>query len=163
MDKFLVPVTSINKAARPRQAIGKQRTLESLGKVVVFDKGCSPGNPSEESLQAARLVLQNKASSDDEILDSLRRLSSYTMISFEMLKNTGVGTAVRLLKQHHNSQISRVSQTVTSHPTLACIGITLAWLTPDMCMELCRWQESSWRSGKAFLLDSREHFRLLLQ
>lgn len=135
MDKFLVPVTSINKAPRPRQALGKQRTLESLGKVVIFDKGCSPGNPSEESLQAERLVLQNKASSDDEILDSLRKLSSYTMISFEMLRNTGVGTAVRLLKKHHNSQVSRVSQRTACHPAHACIDIA----HKAICIALCRW------------------------
>jgi hypothetical protein len=108
MEKYLVPRASISKSARPRQALGKQRTLESLGKVVIFDKGTSPGNPSEEALKSASTVLQNKASTDDELLDALRKLSSYTMVSFEGLRATGVGTSVRLLKKHHNANVSRV-------------------------------------------------------
>eukprot|EP00884_Botryococcus_braunii_P004170 jgi/Botrbrau1/13754/Bobra.0056s0011.1 len=113
MEKYLVPVTSISKSARPRQALGKQRTLESLGKVVIFDKGTSPGNPTEESLKSAALVLQNSASSDDELLDALRKLSSYTMVSVEVLRATGVGTSVRLLKKHHNTSVSRVAGKLT--------------------------------------------------
>jgi hypothetical protein len=125
MEKYLVPVTSISKSTRPRQALGKQRTLESLGKVVIFDKGTSPGNPTEESLNSAALVLQNNASSDDELLDALRKLSSYTMVSVEVLRATGVGTSVRLLKKHHNTSVSRVSLQIQKNQESKCPpGIT---------------------------------------
>jgi hypothetical protein len=88
----------------------RQATLHDCQKVVRLKTSCLC--PQQEELQRLKTLLDAPTSSDNDLLSTLRSLSCYQNVTFEHLKNTGLGTAVRRLRRHSNQAVADLAAIV---------------------------------------------------
>ena len=86
-------LTSFPVSTKPFKIQGStQKRLTELKKVVSIRGGAINFEVGE--LDVAKGILENKGSTDEEILESLRRLSCF-QITGAMVRNSGVGYSLR--------------------------------------------------------------------
>ena len=113
MDRFLVKQTATTAIVQQTVAVSnedrKQRTLLGLKKVVRMGKTSVIVFNDADLAQACR-VLSDVDSTDDEKLQSLRRLSCWQISREHLFNSPSVGKQVRMLKHHNNKEIAALAR-----------------------------------------------------
>uniref|UniRef100_A0A061RIX8 TFIIS N-terminal domain-containing protein n=1 Tax=Tetraselmis sp. GSL018 TaxID=582737 RepID=A0A061RIX8_9CHLO len=104
MDRFLIRTNEGSgiRKLKANAGAGKQRTLGSLAKVVILPKGVTNRVFSNEFLSSLKMVLDCASSSEEQLIEAIRQLSSL-VITEDHLLQTQIGRSVRRLSKHSGS------------------------------------------------------------
>lgn len=113
MDRFLVKQSATATVVQRTVAVSnedqRQRTLLGLKKVVRMGK-TSVIVFDDADLAQACSVLSDDNSTDDNKLESLRRLSCWQISKADLMHSPQVGRQVRLLKHHQNKEVAALAR-----------------------------------------------------